>query len=484
VIWRVAGHELREAWRSRVLATLGLVVASLVAGAAITGVSRYATDMAQRARFQALVAEQWQTQPDRHPHRVAHYGFLVFRPRAPLGFFDTGVESFTGSTIFLEAHRQNSANFSDAAQSDGTRQFGEFTMALVLQLLVPLLLFVVAGVSITREREQGTLWLLLCQGVSWASVIWGKLLGTLAGVLLLVAPGVALALAWLAAPSDGWSADAVARGLLLAGSYGVYLAACAALALLVSAAHRTSRGALVMLVAIWIAVWVIVPRALPGLATALYPVPSRAAFDAEVERRVRELGDSHNPNDPNFRAFRESTLREYGVDRIEELPVNYNGLVMLEGERLTTEAYRAHLAALVDTYRRQERLVRWAGLVSPFVAMRSVSMALAGVDVPHALEFERQAEEYRYTMTQRLNELHTYEVEHARDRYLGGAEGGAPSRQRIDRAHFQAIPPFAYDPPAIGWALSEQWSALLTLGMWTLVLGAAVGWCGRQPVRL
>ena len=174
---RIARHEARHAWRSGVALIVGALLALLLVGAAVIGHQRAAAEAEQRQRYQAIVSQQWHDQPDRHPHRVAHYGFLVFRPRAPLSVFDTGVESYTGTSLFLEAHRQNSANFSDASQTDGTRRFGELTMAMVLQVLAPLLLFVIAGVAVTREREGGTLGLLLCQGASWRDVLWGKALG-------------------------------------------------------------------------------------------------------------------------------------------------------------------------------------------------------------------------------------------------------------------------------------------------------------------
>jgi ABC-type transport system involved in multi-copper enzyme maturation permease subunit len=41
---------------------------------------------------------------------------------------------------------------------------------MVLQLLAPLLVLALASVVITRERENGTLALLLCQGVSPSAV--------------------------------------------------------------------------------------------------------------------------------------------------------------------------------------------------------------------------------------------------------------------------------------------------------------------------
>jgi ABC-2 type transport system permease protein len=233
-----------------------------------------------------------------------------------------------------------------------------------------------------------------------------------------------------------------------------------------------------------VALWVVLPRVLPGAAAAVYPVPVRAEFEARVERHVRTLGDSHDPNDPRFQQLKADTLKKYRAATLAELPINYNGLVMTEGERLTTEAYRQFLGELLDAYGRQARLVELGGLVSPFLAMRSVSMALAGVDVPHAMEFERQAEDYRYTLIQSLNELHVHEVEYGRDRYVGSGEGAVPSRQRIDRTHFQGIPTFAYEAPTLGWALAHQPIGLATLALWTAgVVAALAATSRRAPIQ-
>jgi ABC-2 type transport system permease protein len=478
-------HELRQAWRERVLAVLGVVLPLLLAGASLVSAARQTSEAGQRARFQEIVGAQFRDQPDRHPHRVAHYGFLVFRPAPPLGAFDTGVDSYTGSTIFLEAHRQNSANFSDAAQSDGLRRFGELTPAVVLQLFVPLLVLAIAGVSVTREREAGTLWLLLCQGAPWKTLLWGKFGGALLAVAVFLTPGLLLTLAALArregVPLDG---DALARGALMTTSHVAYLAACAALAILVSASHRTSRSALVTLLGIWIALWVVLPRALPGLATAMYPVPTRTALDAAVERQVRELGDSHNPTDPRFQQLRADTLNRFGAARLDDLPINYNGLVMLEGEQLTSEAYRQHMGALLETYERQARLVAWAGFISPFVAMRTVSMALAGADVAHTTNFEHQAEAYRYAMVQHLNTLHSEQVSYVRDRYEGVGDHQAPSRQRISRDHWAHVPTFQYQRPTVVQAISAQPFGLLALAWWGAALWAGVWWMGGRRVAL
>jgi len=59
------------------------------------------------------VRERWENNPDKHPHRMAHYGYVAFREKYPLSFFDYGLDSYVGKVVFLEAHRQNTVNFSD-----------------------------------------------------------------------------------------------------------------------------------------------------------------------------------------------------------------------------------------------------------------------------------------------------------------------------------------------------------------------------------
>jgi len=480
-LWRIARHEVRQAWRSGVLAALAGVVVLLLVAAAYAGVTRHELDQTQRQRYAGVVERQWRDQPDRHPHRVSHYGYLVFRPRAALGFFDSGLESFVGTSIFLEAHRQNTANFSDAAQDSGIRRFGELTMATVLQMLVPLLIFVIAGVSVAREREQGTLGILLSQAISGGSVLGGKALGGLLIVVGLVAPGTFLVLVWLAVRMDiDWTPDVATRAGLLALGHIAFLTVCAGLAVMISALHRTSRGALVTLTTVWLLLWIVTPRLLPSIATLLYPVPSRAAFDAEVERRVRALGDSHNPSDPLFEALRTRTMAAHGVRAVEDLPFNYNGIVMTESEKLTTEAYRAHLGTIDAAYAQQARLVGAAGFVSPYIAIRTLSMALAGVDTVHAMHFERQAEDYRYRLVQHLNVLHTEQVTYSQDRYLGAGENGAPTRARIDRSHWDEAPSPAFTAPDIWATVAGQWLAVVALGSWLVTIAAALTIAARR----
>lgn len=479
IVVRVARLEMRLLSRSRTTLALAAAVGLLLVGATAAGLARDRSQRQQVQRYQSLVEAQWREQPDRHPHRVAHYGFLVFREPPPLAFADSGVMGFAGNSLFLEAHRQNLPNFAEAAVSPGAGRFGELTLASVLQLFLPLLLLVLSAVAITREREQGTLPLALSLGASWHTLAAGKWLGLLVAFALVVAPGAIAAGALLALASGGVVPEP-SRLLLVLLATAAHLAAVTALGTALSARAASSRDALLVALGVWIALWVVVPRALPVAAARLWPLPARSVFEADVERSVRELGDSHDPNDPKFLAFRASLLGKHGVAAVEELPLNYQGLVMAEGERHTAEAYRMHFERIHTALRRHQALLSGAGLLSPYLALRDLSMAAAGASLDHELEFQRQAEAYRFDLVQRLNALHAARVPHALDRYSAGAEGATPSRMRIDRSHFQTLPRFSYAAPSLGWSLRGSWPGVAANLAWLAGSLALLAWAAAS----
>ena len=334
LVWRIAREEWRLLLRNRVALAASLLAIALVLTATWVSHEQRRSLMQARDHYQAMVDEQFKSQPDRHPHRMVHYGQFVFRPLSPLAFFDFGVDSYTGNTLFLEGHRQNSANFADVRQSSLLMRFGQLSPAFVLQTLVPLLIVFLAFSSVTRERERGNLRLLLSQGVSGAQLLFGKWIGH-TGVALAVMSPVAVAL--IASAVFGASDSAAAAWTIAA--YAPYLMGWVTLSILVSAWAQRGRDALLLLVGIWIFGVMLIPRTAPNLAQQQYPLPTRLETDIAIHHELAVIGDSHNPDDPYFSAFRQKILRRYNVSRIEDLPVNYAGLVTMEGERLTSALF-------------------------------------------------------------------------------------------------------------------------------------------------
>ena len=110
-ILRIARRQVHSIRDKRYAVTLLGLVAVLGIVSVLGARHHAAREADHRARQQGLVERQWLEQPNRHPHRVIHYGFLLFREEAPLAFFDPGVSPWAGTSLFLEGHRQNSGQF-------------------------------------------------------------------------------------------------------------------------------------------------------------------------------------------------------------------------------------------------------------------------------------------------------------------------------------------------------------------------------------
>ena len=436
----IARDELRLMKRNRVaVIAMGLLLLLALAGlASAWSHQRAIADL--RARHQASAEQAFDTQPDRHPHRVVHYGTFIYRPLPPLAAFDPGVDAFTGNSMFLEGHRQNTANLGDVGQSPMLDRYGQLTPAFVPQAVAPLLLIFLGYGVVARETERGTLRLLLLQGASRGQIVAGKLLALGVVALLAGLPAI-IGLGLIATQLD-------APGLplaVLALGYAAYLALWAVLIVLVSSRVRRSRNALLSLVAAWAVVVVLLPRVAPDIAASVVPLQNRLQTDVAIARDLRATGDSHNPDDPHFAAFKQSVLDRYGVTRLEDLPVNYKGVLALEGERLTTALFDRYAEASYAAQARQNGLVQAIGALSPAITVRSLSMAAAGTDFVGHQRFLEQAEAYRYDLVQRLNRLQAEDVRYADD---VPADPGADERKRVGAENWAHMPDFAYRPPA------------------------------------
>jgi ABC-2 type transport system permease protein len=461
----IAADEWRLMRRNRVV-WLGLIMLiALSVIAALTSIAQRDNSDAIRARFQAQANQAFDGAPARHPHRMVHYGHFVFRPLPALAAFDPGVDAFTGNTIYLEGHRQNSANFGDVRQSSLLVRFGQLTPAFVLQVLAPLMLIFIGYGIVARERERGTIRQLFAHGVSARTVLLGKALGLSAIAGLMLAPA-ALSLIWMIAVEGAPLSPALA---LLAGN-SVYLGIWVLLTVIASSLAVQARTALMALIGIWAFAVILVPRVAPDVALASNPALTRLETDIRIVDDLRKMGDSHNPEDPYFTAFKQRTLQQYGVDKIEDLPVNYRGLLAVEGEKLTSKLFDDYARRQFAAQQAQSRMTDAAGLFSPTIALRRLSMSAAGTDLEGHRRFLMQAEAYRFATVQQLNQLQataiTFDDDSNRNK-----DPEAGRRVRIDPNNWQKVPDFKYQAAPVAKKMKAALPGMLTLVGWLIALG-------------
>ncbi|TDB67449.1 ABC transporter permease [Arundinibacter roseus] len=414
------------------------------------------------------VRERWENNPDKHPHRMAHYGYVVFRERFPLSFFDFGMDSYLGNVVFLEAHRQNTVNFSEASLSNGMIRFGEISAAMILQLLLPLLIFFWGFNLISQERENGTLRILLTQGVSWPELIVGKALGLFGLSLLIFLPAATLGLILLVTnPTTNEHPQAYVRFLGMISGYLVYFSILSFLAVYFSARSHSSKSALIQLIGFWLFFTLILPKVSQVVGQTIYPSPTKIEFDTAVEEELIRQGDSHNPNDPHFKALKDSLLTAYGVDSTQKLPFNYGGYVMREGEKLSAQTYARHQTELVRIYQKQQNFVRYTAFLNPYMAIRNLSMAWSGTDYAAYNDFQKQAEDYRYKLAQTMNEL---QIKYIGNRVISSADKSAI----ISQENWANFPDFHHVFLPISHVFTYEWISMVSLFFWILGLGFLV----------
>lgn len=392
----IAKEEWRLWLRSKVAVIAFLIVSLIIAATSILNAGRMADERAERIHQQEVAEQTFLEQPDRHPHRMVHYGHYVFRAPPPLALFDPGVDAVTGQSIFLEGHRQNTAMFADVRASANLGSFEGITPAFVYQMLVPLLLIALGHGVFVREREARTLAPLLAQGLSGQSLYFGKFLALagLTGALLL--PLLILV---------GFTAtlgESVMMGLSVALGYVAYLLIWCALIVLVSAMSSSRGLALGVLVFIWLIWALIVPRLAVASASTAVSVPGKLETDFQMYADIRELGDGHNAADPAFAQLRANLLVQYDVETIEELPVNFRGIVAQTSEADLTDVMNEYADRRMGVERSQSLHVNQYGWLSPVIAIAAASRYLSGTDLVTHHRFLREAEAVRFDFVQGL----------------------------------------------------------------------------------
>jgi ABC-2 type transport system permease protein len=201
MITRIARNGFTETVRDGRFRWAAAVVLLLLITALALGGKHYRQVKAEHDAAQAASRNSWVGQGRRNPHSAAHDGVYAFKPKLPLSLMDTGLDPYTGISVWLEAHYQNPSRYRPAEDTTAVQRFGELTAATVLQLLLPLLIVLLSFNAFAGEREMGTLRQLLSLGVSKKTLVFGKAPGITSALVLFV-PAMLIGVLALALASE------------------------------------------------------------------------------------------------------------------------------------------------------------------------------------------------------------------------------------------------------------------------------------------
>src|SRR5262245_32173227 len=101
MVTTIARKEFTEMTRDGRFRWMSAVVLLLLLTSLALGWKHYRQVKAERDAAQAASRDTWINQGRRNPHSAAHYGVYAFKPKMPLSLVDTGLDPYTGVSVWL-----------------------------------------------------------------------------------------------------------------------------------------------------------------------------------------------------------------------------------------------------------------------------------------------------------------------------------------------------------------------------------------------
>lgn len=443
--------ELKELFRTAKVVWMltGIIVLLLLA--LYNGNSYYENHSQLIKESQEMTYQQFVSQGDKNPHLGAHFGFYAYKPTADMAMIENGIEDYTGNSFYLEPHKRGVVKFKEISDATGLRSFGFLNIGYLVEFILPLFIFLICHNIFSKEWENGTIKLLMSSKASARQIFMGKLLSCLALVMGLVVFIAVSSLLLFLKESDApgfmsrvWPAFACYLvGLTL---FSIMMTT---IGVSVSLLTRSANLSLIALSGFWLVGVFLLPRLAGELAKNINPSITSLEFENKTFNEKQYGVGNEGHKDVRRDTLLQKTMKQYHVNRIEDLPVFFIPITIEffeESDGLVMDnAYRA----VDDNQARQDHLVLNSAWLTPFLAFRDFSMRITATDMNTHNDFSAKAESHRRKIGVIVD-----------DYYQKNTVAG--------NSFWKTVPQFAYTAPGIGWRLSNAASSIFILLGWFL----------------
>jgi ABC-2 type transport system permease protein len=301
-------------------------------------------------------------------------------PAGPLADFTVGQSDLHPHRAYLSLFRRPDDLFGwYQLASPLSLLSGRFDLAFVVVYLLPLVVIGLGYDLLSRERESGTLTLVLAQPVTLRALAAGKVAARLAvGATLWGALGLAAYL--LAGDFGGERPFRFLLWLLVAAAYGLFWLA---LAVAAAAAGWRSETAAAALATAWLVLVLVVPGLIGVAVEATHPAPSRLEVVTAMRRAANEA--ARESAALLARYYHEHPELAPAADREGFLPRYY------AAQREVARRVTPVVAAFERRLEEQQALVRRLRFLSPALVAQEAFADLAGTGADRQRRFAAQA---------------------------------------------------------------------------------------------
>ena len=220
---------------------------------------------------------------------------------------------------------------------------------------------------------------------------------------------------------------------------------------------------------IWIGWTIFIPSIIANISDEIIPLTTRIEFNESLAIDRSKGIDGHNPRGDRKEALEKATLKKYNVNKLEDLPVNFSGILMQEDEEYGNKVWDKHFGNLYNQLKAQKYLYQISGVVNPFISLQNLSMGISGTDMHHHIDFLDQAEKYRRVFIKSLNDEYAF----------GGSKTGERG-WKASNEFFRSIEDFQYQSPNFLSVHTKYLVDFLILLFWTLLLVILLSFTTRK----
>ena len=177
--------------------------------------------------------------------------------------------------------------------------------------------------------------------------------------------------------------------------------------------------------------------------------------------------------------MKDNLLAKYDVDSVEELPVNFRGIVSQRSEAHHTEILNDFAEQQMQRESAQADIARRFGWISPVIAVQTASMKLAGTDLENYQRFLREAEAVRFDFVQTLNKLHAEGMTYQQDanKYTSAE---AKKAATVSAVNWQMLDDFHFTPLSAQARFANSAMAIVQLFFALAVVVGMIIFAGRR----
>jgi ABC-type transport system involved in multi-copper enzyme maturation permease subunit len=327
------------------------------------------------------------------PNELAGSGFNLVMPATPLRFLaDNNLEEVP--TRRRVSTRNSSLPASAESQRRQITGLWDIDLSFIVSVVFTFLAVVLAFDSVSGEREQGTLKMLLTTRASRYQIILSKFLAAIIALLLPVIVG--LAADFLLLNVFGVASFDMRQTAIL-GLFFIYtvllLAFFTALSMLISSLTRSSITSLIVLLLAWVLLVIVVPGAGKPIAKEAVKAMTPEEYSKSMDRLSEDFFEEFKRRGALDRPAAMARSDNFKYERV------WDG-VMEDFQRRLQSAVEAQLSALYRQAETAELVARF----SPNTVFKQAVSGIVGSDLEAVREFHRQAARYKEALFTFLGE--------------------------------------------------------------------------------